>query len=125
MLVVIALSHELAIIHVRCGYIVPEASHLSVTVDARSGRVLVVEHKDVSFVHQISVQLRVARVWVTNVQYGAIWNFLLIGYGHMKWVLRHKKCNGRHPASKTRKRSKSKLARPYVGSRYFFGGLLR
>ena len=48
MLVVIALSHELAIIQIECGYIVPEASHLNITIDARSGRVLVAEHKVMS-----------------------------------------------------------------------------
>jgi hypothetical protein len=67
MLAVIAVSYELATTLIGCGYIVPEASHPNVAIGARSGRVLVVEHKDVSFVHQLSVQLRVARLCLTCV----------------------------------------------------------
>ena len=49
MLAVVAASCELATTHIWYGYIVPEASHLNVAIDARSGRVLVAEHKDISF----------------------------------------------------------------------------
>ena len=66
MLVVAAASCDLKVTIFGWGYIVPEASHPNVTVDARSGRVLVAEHKDVSFVHQLSIQLRVARGCLTN-----------------------------------------------------------
>ena len=68
MLAVVAASCELATTHIWYGYIVPEASHLNVAIDARSGRVLAAEHKDISFctsaIHVTSCRTPVFNIYV-------------------------------------------------------------